>query len=111
MKVIDDGIITKKQYDELSQDDQMKYWQLKGNKFILISNLDDDHLQRAFGFSQSRELLYHNKYTIFNELVEQIEVEAGRRGLPLNDIDTEYHKKARKYKSKVQAVEKVPSSK
>lgn len=111
MKIIDDGILTEEQYNKLNRDDQMKYWRLKGNKFILIKNLEDEHLQRAFCFSQTRELLYHNKLSIFNELVNQIEAEAGRRGLSLSDIDTEYHKNTRKYKSKVSALKKVSSSK
>ena len=101
MKIIDDGKITKVEYDKLNRNDQMKYWQLHGNKFILISNLPDDHLQKAFCYAQTRELLYHNKYLIFNELTEQLEEEADGRGLSLSDLDTEYHKKARKYKSKV----------
>jgi len=109
MKIIDDGTITKKEYDALNFDDRMKYWQLKGNNFKLIADLDDDHLQRSFCYAQSKELLYYNKYNLFDELTAQIEAEAGRRGLPLSDLDTDYHKKLRKFKSKIPNVEKVPS--
>ena len=110
MKVIDDGTITKKQYEDLNYDDKMKYWQLNGNKFTLMSSLDDDHLQRSFCYAQSKELLYFNKYNLFDELTAQIEAEAGKRGLPLSDLDTDFHKKLRKYKSKIPNVEQHSSS-
>ena len=110
MKAIDDGTITKKQYDELSYDDRTEYWQLNGNKYKLITNLDDDHLQRTFCYAQSRELTYYNKHNLFNELTNKIEAEAGRRGLSLDDLNTDFHKKTRKIKSKISAIRKHEST-
>jgi len=109
MKVIDDGTITKKQYEELNYDARTKYWQLNGNKFKLIADLDDDHLQRSFCYAQSKELLYYNKYNLFDELTAQLEAEAERRGLPLSDLDTEFHKKIRKHKSKISSEQRAAS--
>lgn len=106
MKFIDDGIITKKEYSELSIEEKTNYWQLGGNKFILISKLDDKHLQNAFCFAQTKELHYHNGYNLFNELVEKIEAEAGERNLTLSDIETDFHLKKRRFKSKVSQEQK-----
>ena len=94
------GIITRKQYSALDEDVRMNYWQIHWNKFKLMTEMSSDHLQKAFCYAQTKELLHHNNYNLFNELKEQIESEAGRRGPRLSDIDTEFHRKARELKSK-----------
>ena len=110
MKFIDDGVITKKEYSELTNDEKLNYWQIEGNKFKLISKLEDEHLQNAFCYAQTKELVYHNGYNLFNGLTEKIEIEAQGRGLSLKDIDTHFHRKTRKHKSKVSEKRKERSN-
>ena len=105
MLVEEKGVISRKKYKVLEYDEQVKYWQIGRNKFKLIAELDNEHLQNSFCFAQTRELIHHNKYMLFYELVCEMEEEAERRGLSLSDINTEYHKKIRRAKSKVSTVE------
>ena len=100
MKIVDDGSITKKQYDALTVDERLNYWQVNGNKFVLISKLDDAHLQKAFCYAQKKELEFHNKVSLFSELVSKIEQEGENREITLADLDTKYHKNQRRHKDK-----------
>ena len=106
MKLVGDkSVIHKDEYDKLNNDEKLKYWQVKKEGgFKLISELDDEHLQKAFCYAQTKQLLYFNKHNIFNGLTETLESEAERRGLSLSDIDTKFHRNERKFKSKVSDV-------
>lgn len=105
MKLVEDkSIISKEEYEELNYDDKLKYWQLKEGGFKLINTMSNEHLQRAFCYAQTKQLLYYNKHNIFNGLTESFESEAKGRGLSLSDIDTKFHRNERKFKSKVSDV-------
>ncbi len=108
MKLVEDsckGIISKEEYDKLKYDEKLNYWQVKKEGgFKLISELDSEHLQRAFCYAQTKELIYFNKHNIFNGLTETLESEAKRRGISLSDINTNFHQKRRKFKSKISDV-------
>ena len=58
MKIIEDvGVITKTEYDLLPHENKVKYWRIGGNKFKLIEKLDSEHLQSAFCYAQTKELV------------------------------------------------------
>jgi alpha-galactosidase/6-phospho-beta-glucosidase family protein len=108
MELIEEkGVINKNAYDKLPEEERLQYWQIGKNKFKLLTELTDEHLQNAFCYAQTKELSYHNKYTLFDELVEKIEDEASKRGIQLKDIETEFHAKTRKYKSKISNVKGI----
>ena len=96
MDLIEDkGVITRKEYEKLDPDERLNYWQIKRNSYKLISELDDEHLQNAFCYAQTKELEFHNKYGIFFELVARLQEEGDNRKLELKDLDTEFHRKKR----------------
>jgi hypothetical protein len=81
--------------------DTTMVWKSKrGN--ILMSEMDTDHLQRAYNFSEHRFLMFDNqainaaeKAALFEEKMQQIEKEAMVRGISLESITA---KDASKYK-------------
>ena len=110
MKLVDDkGVISKEEYKKLNYDEKLNYWQIKEGGFKLISELGSEHLQKAFCYAQTKELIYFNKHNLFNGLAEQIETEAGKRGVSLSDINTKFHRNERKYKSKISEIRKHQS--
>lgn len=72
-----------------------------GKKVIPFSQMTDEHLKNAKLHAQKKELFFFNRSAVFGELVELLEEEANRRGIDLPDRDTEYHKKRRNYKNRV----------
>lgn len=62
-------------------------------RYIPISELEDDHLQKAYLISQSRFLEHFNTAAIFEEKVGQLEAEAKRRGLHLHSIEDDPNRK------------------
>lgn len=105
MKLVEDrSIISKEEYEKLNYDDKLKYWRIKSGGFKLIDTMDNEHLQKAFCYAQTKQLIYFNKHNIFNGLAETLESEAERRGIPLSDIDTKFHRNERKFKSKISNV-------
>ena len=107
MKLVEDkGVISKEEYKKLEYEEKLNYWQIKEGGFKLISELNNEHLQRAFCYAQTKELIYFNKHNLFNGLAEQFEIEAEKRGISLIDIDTKFHKNERKYKARVSKVRK-----
>ena len=110
MKLVEDkGVILKDEYKALDIEERLNYWQISEDRFKLISELETEHLQKAFYYAQTKELVYHNKYNLFNELTNKIDAEAERRGLSLSDIDTDFHKNTRKHKSKIPAEQRNAS--
>lgn len=69
------------------------YWKAKGSngnpRKIPFTEMTDDHIQRAFFITQSKELEYFNKMVRFAELGEGIQEEANKRGLKLRSITNE----------------------
>ena len=105
MKLVEDkSIISKEEYEKLNGDEKLNYWRVKEGEFKLINTMDNEHLQRAFQYAQTKQLIYFNKHNIFNGLTETLESEAERRGVSLTDIDTKFHRNERKFKSKVSNV-------
>lgn len=94
------GVISQDEYSKLSDEEKLTYWKTKDNNYIEIKEMDAKHLQRAFCYAQSKELIHHNNYSLFAELVESMETVAKERGIKLKDINTDYHKRKRKYQEK-----------
>lgn len=67
-----------------------------GKKVIPFSEMDDEYLQNAKLHAQRKELYYHNRYTLFSDLVWKMDQEAEHRGIQLRDYNTEYHRNYRK---------------
>lgn len=94
------GTISKEEYLKLSREDRLKYWKISNGDFIEIKEMSDAHLQKAFFYAQNKELIHHNNYALFADLVEEIEKESKSRGKTLKDINTQYHKNKREYAEK-----------
>lgn len=52
-----------------------------------VTEMDDDHLQKALITSQKSELYYHNKATLFSKATDALLKEGERRGLKLVELD------------------------
>lgn len=64
----------------------------KGYVEIPLPDLSESALQKAYNTACSKELYYHNRTMVFDKLVESIEDEAKKRGLKLEDYNTNFHK-------------------
>lgn len=81
---------------------QEGYWKAKGKNgqesiLIPFSELEDDHLQRAYFVTQNKTLEFFNKSIKFEELGTELEKEAERRGIQLRSIEDEPHHKIGKF--------------
>jgi len=94
--VEDKGVIQRKEYDALDYDEKLNYWQISKNEFKLITELDDDHFQKAFCYAQTKELEFHNKYMLFCSILDTFEEVSKKREIKLKDLDTEYHRNKRR---------------
>jgi len=61
-------------------------WQSK-TELKSVTDMDDDHLQKALITSQKSELYYHNKATFFSKATEALLEEGERRSLKLTELD------------------------
>lgn len=52
-----------------------------------VTEMDDDHLQKALITSQKSELHYHNKAQFFSKATEALLEEAERRNIVLTELD------------------------
>ena len=52
-----------------------------------VTEMDDDHLQKALITSQKSELHYHNKAQLFSKATEALLEEAERRNIVLTELD------------------------
>jgi hypothetical protein len=98
-------IISITEYKQLSEESRRQYWQINKKKFRLLSDIAEknpEHFQNAYCYAQVKQLDYHNKCNIFTDLIDYMETIAEHKNLKLNDLDTEFHKNIRKYKSKRQ---------
>ena len=73
----------------------------KNGKDIPINELTDAQLRKAKLFAQSKELFYHNKASVFSQLVDWIEEEAESRELEIPDYDREFFKNKKVLKDAV----------
>lgn len=72
--------------------EERKYWKTKGGnkaKMIPLDEMSDSHLQNAYFVSQNKELEFMNKSLKFEEVRQDIEQEAERRGIALRSIENE----------------------
>jgi hypothetical protein len=89
-----------------TEESQNPKWKSRKRGDILISSMDDDHLQRALLYAQRRELYYFNIMQTFTTKIEQLEEEAAKRGIKLKDLDQvsshvgNFHKNKREYVEK-----------
>lgn len=70
----------------VTQESRNPMWKSKERGMIPISEMDDDYLQKALLYSQTREWHFHKKMTKFTDLINAIDAEANRRGIVLKDI-------------------------
>jgi hypothetical protein len=61
-------------------------WKSKDKGMIPISEMDDDYLQTALLYSQTREWYFYKKMSKFTDLIKAIDAEAEKRGVKLKDI-------------------------
>lgn len=81
-----------------------KTWKEYKNKKLVretpIQELSDEKLQEAYLQSCGSQLHYHNKYMIFDILVEDFENEAERRGVTLVAFNSQFHRNRLKFKKR-----------
>jgi len=63
-----------------------------GEKYIPVSEMSNDHLQRAKYYAQTKEESFYKKAFEFADKINMLEVEAERRGIILKDRDTKFQK-------------------
>ncbi len=61
-------------------------WKSK-TEIIAVTDMADDHIQKALIVSQKSELYYHNKAQFFSTATEALLEEAERRGLKIVELD------------------------
>lgn len=86
--VVQEDIIENKRYTWRKKSNNKK-----GYVEVPVDQLSEKHLQNAYNTACAKELYYHNKTMIFSNLVEVLEEEAQRRGVTLQEYNTEFHKK------------------
>lgn len=94
------GVITKEEYNKLSTEEKLTYWKTAKEEYILMSEMSDEHLQKAKYYAQTKELVFHNNYMLFCGLDDALSDEAEKRNLELKDIDTDFHKKKKHWNKK-----------
>lgn len=74
-----------------------------GKQKIAFNKMSPRQLQKAKLSVQKSQLRYHKCMNTLSILVEKLDDEAERRGLTLNEFDSEFHKKQAEYKNRQKA--------
>ena len=75
--------------------DETPQWLNRKGNLVKISDMTDAQLKTAKLYAQSRILHYHNKASLFDLKVDELEQEAESRKVELPDYDREFFRNQR----------------
>jgi hypothetical protein len=68
-------------------------WKDKSGKIIPFAEMTESQLKKTYKLASHKELVYYNKYMVFIDKKDEMIEEARKRGIELEELNTDFHRK------------------